>query len=208
MDKKGLIYVAFAVGIAYLATDHMNEKVNDLRVVNVNAEQASSEAISVQQFYPVLSLDTSDGGGERGSIDDAFFVAPPTPEPDDAQFVADSFVMEPLEASLDVVIVDIPPLPEPPPTPDPIEPINFLPDFAEVFRVQATMPEQRSVIMNGWAYQQGDKLPIALPVSYEDEYGNHQEEQLYVTLALVEKGRVLLTSETSAGWEQSLELTL
>lgn len=207
MDKKQLIYVAVAVGIAFAATNHMNEKVSDLRVVNVSADQASSEPISVQQFYPVVSIDNSEGGSRRGNIDDAFFVAPPEPNPPE-EFIDEIYTMEPLDATLDVIVVEIPPLPAPAPIPDPIDPINFLPEFEGIFQIQATMPEQRSVIINGWAYRQGDKLPVSLPVSYEDEYGDIQQEQLQVTLSSVQRGRVYLTSETSKGWKQSLVLTL
>lgn len=205
MGNKGLLYAGLVVGMAYFATDYMKEKVDELKVVNVSASQASSEGISVQQFYPVLALDTSEGSGRTGSIDDAFFVAPP-----EADIEFENQMTEPatLESTLDVMVVVIPPLPEPEPIPDPIDPINFLPDFEKVFRVQATMPEQNSVIMNGWAYKEGDTLPIRLPVSYEDEHGNVQQEQLLVRLTSVQIGQVVLTSETAAGWEQSLVISL
>lgn len=208
MDKKKLLYVGIAIGIAYAVTDHMNKKVNDLRVVNVSADQASSEPISVQQFYPVISIDNSEGGSGRGNIDDAFFVAPPEPDPSEEDFIEEASIMEPLHTSLDVIVVEIPPLPEPVPAPDPIDPINFLAEFEHLFQVQATMPEQRSVIINGWAYRQGDKLPVEIPVTYEDEYGNVQQEQLQVTLSTVKRGSVLLIGETSEGWKQSLMLKL
>lgn len=208
MNKKYLLYLTVFLGIVYYGLEHMNEKVADIRVVDVSADETTAQQVNVQQFYPVLAQNLSDKDISQGDdVENAFFITPPEEELTDD--FSDPVVPEiPLELNPDVLLVDIPPLPPEPPEPEPIDPINFLADYIQLFNVQATMPEQKVAIINGWAYNQGERLPITIPVSYTDRYGEQQRERLDVTVKNVSRNSITLSSESERGWPQSLEISI
>lgn len=197
MSKRVLVYGVMLGGLIYYGFGHVNEQVRGLRTVNVSVPSSGASQLSVHQFYPVLAENVLAEDSEgSGNINDAFFLPPPEPE---RQIVDVSVIeVQPEEVVEEEVFVE----------PEPIDPINFLAQRAAMFRLQATMPSQNAAIINGRAFQAGDKLPGVMHFSYVDEYGDSQNTQLEVRLAQVNRGQAVLTGTVKEGWEQSLALKM
>lgn len=194
MSQRVLVYGLAVVGLAYFGLEHVGGRVESLRTINVSVPSSPSDGLSVQQFYPVLAENTFDqGSGSTADINDAFFTEPPEPEVQ----IVDVPLMEPEEVEEIAV-----------PEPEPIDPINFLAKQGARFRLQATMPEQAAAIINGWAYQEGDRLPSTISATYVDEHGVNQTTSLEMWVHRVSRGEVHLTGKIAEGWQQSLVLKI
>lgn len=196
MSKRVLVYGSLAGALLYFGLNHVEERVDSLRTVNIAVPSSDANRLSIHQFYPVLAENALDREQAiSGDINDAFFIAPPEPEIEVIAVAAQE-----VEKEREVVA--------PEPDPEPMEPINFLADRKGLFQLQATIPTQSAAIINGRAYQAGDVIPGILNFTYVDEYGDSQDTQLVIRVGRITNGEVVLTGKIKEDWEQHLTLSL